>query len=151
MSATSYHRWHSPIDGTIKYIEQIPGSYYSQTYDIQDDCASPNMSQGYISHVAARALVIIEAKNKDIGYLGFLSIGMSEVSSNDVTVELGAEIKRGDSLGMFHFGGSTHCLLFNKDLNVKFFLKEEPGLDARNIQLRKKLATVSVKKLKRRL
>ena len=104
------------------------------------------MSQGYITHVAARALVIIEAKNKDIGYLGFLSIGMSEVSSNDVTAAIGSEIKRGDPLGMFHFGGSTHCLLFNKDLKVEFFLGQEPGLDAHNIQLRKKLATVIPKR-----
>ena len=145
LSATSYHCWHSPIDGIVRYVENIPGSYYSQTYDIQNDYASPNMSQGYITHVAARALVIIEAKNKDIGYLGFISVGMSEVSSNEVTAKVGTEIKKGGPLGMFHFGGSTHCLLFRHGLKVDFFLGQEPGLDAHNIQLRKKIATVSVK------
>jgi len=145
LSATSYHCWHSPIDGVVKYIEQIPGSYYSQTYDIQDDYASPNMSQGYITHVAARAFVVIEAKNKDLGYLGFLSIGMSEVSSNDVTAAIGTELKRGDPLGMFHFGGSTHCLFFRPGVKVDFCLGQEPGLDAHNIQLRKKIASFTVK------
>ena len=145
LSATSYHCWHSPIDGVVKYIEKIPGSYYSQTYDIQNDYASPNMSQGYITHVAARAFVVIEAKNKDLGYLGFLSIGMSEVSSNDVTAAIGTELKRGDPLGMFHFGGSTHCLLFRPGVKVDFCLGQEPNLESHNIQLRKKIASFTVK------
>ncbi|KAJ7388297.1 hypothetical protein OS493_038666 [Desmophyllum pertusum] len=41
LSATSYHRWHSPVSGTIYKTELVDGSYYSQTYNIQDDPASP--------------------------------------------------------------------------------------------------------------
>lgn len=28
LSALSYHRWHAPIDGTIKDVYKIPGTYY---------------------------------------------------------------------------------------------------------------------------
>jgi len=146
LSALSYHRWHSPISGTIIDTELIDGSYYSQTFDIQDDVASPNMSQGYITSVAARAAVYIMADNPDIGIVCFLSIGMAEVSSNEVTVSKGQHVNKGDELGMFHFGGSTHCLIFRKELDVQFDFPPNTiiGLDASNIPLRRKIATVKL-------
>ena len=151
LSATSYHRWHSPISGTIIETELIPGSYYSQTYNIQDDSGAPNMSQGYITQVAARATIFIMADNPDIGILCFVSVGMSEVSSNEITVEKGQHINKGDQLGMFHFGGSTHCIIYRPELDVTFDLGEKedgtpntPGLDSVNIPLREKIATVKL-------
>jgi len=146
LSALSYHRWHSPISGTIIDTELIDGSYYSETHNIQDDCAAPNMSQGYITSVAARAAVYIMADNPAIGVLCFLSIGMAEVSSNEITVTKGQHVTKGEQLGMFHFGGSTHCLIFRKGLLVDFDLSpnDSPSLDAVNIPLRRKIATVKL-------
>ena len=144
LSATSYHRWHSPVSGTIRKTQLIPGSYYSQTHDIQDDPASPNMSQGYICHVAARGIVYIDADNPAIGLMCFVSIGMSEVSSNEITVAEGDKVKKGDELGMFHFSGSTHCLIFRPGVNVVFDTHgQTPGLDSKNIKLGAKIATIS--------
>ena len=69
LSATSYHRWHSPVSGTIYKIELVDGSYYSQTITIKDDPASPNMSQAYLAQVAARGIIYIQADNPDIGLM----------------------------------------------------------------------------------
>lgn len=143
LSATSYHRWHSPVSGTIFKTELVDGSYYSQTYDIQDDPASPNMSQGYLAQVAARGIVYIEADNPDIGLMCFVSIGMSEVSSNEITVKEKDRVKKGDQLGMFHYGGSTHCLIFRPEVKIEFDTRgQQPGLDAHNIPVKAKIATV---------
>ena len=143
LSATSYHRWHSPVTGTIYKTELVDGSYYSQTHNIQDDPASPNMSQGYLAQVAARGIVYIKADNPDIGLMCFVSIGMSEVSTNEITVEEGKKVKKGDQLGMFHFGGSTHCLIFRPGVNVEFDTRDQtPGLDTHNIPVKAKIATV---------
>ena len=49
-------------------------------------------------------------------------VGMAEVSSNDITVREGQHVKKGDQLGMFHFGGSTHCLIFRPHVKLKFDL-----------------------------
>jgi len=146
LSALSYHRWHSPISGTIVDRELIDGTYYSQTFDIQDDCASPNMSQGYITQVATRAAIYIMADNPAIGIVCFLSIGMAEVSSNEITVAKGQHVNKGEQLGMFHFGGSSHCLIFRKELDVQFDISPntKPSLDAVNIPLRRKIATVKL-------
>ena len=143
LSATSYHRWHSPVSGTIYKTELVDGSYYSQTHNIRDDPASPNMSQGYLAQVAARGIVYINADNPDIGLMCFVSIGMSEVSSNEITVKEGDKVKKGDQLGMFHFGGSTHCLIFRPGVRVEFDTRgQAPGLDTYNIPVKSKIAEV---------
>ena len=111
LSATSYHRWHSPVSGTI-YKTELDGSYYSQTHNIQDEPTSLKMSQGYLAQVASRGIIYIMAHNPDIGLMCFVTIGMSEVSSNEITVKVGDKVKTGDQLGMFHYGGSKHCLIF---------------------------------------
>ncbi|XP_073238502.1 uncharacterized protein [Porites lutea] len=143
LSATSYHRWHSPVSGTIYKTELVDGSYYSQTYNIQDDPASPDMSQGYLAQVAARGIIYIMADNPDIGLMCFVAIGMSEVSSNEITVKEGDKVKKGDQLGMFHYGGSTHCLIFRPEVKIEFDTRSQtPGLDTDNIPVRAKIATV---------
>lgn len=144
LSATCYHRWNSPVDGTIIETELIDGSYYSQTYNIQDDTSAPNASQGYCTQVASRGAIYIMSDNPVIGIMCFLSIGMSEVSSNEITVCKGQRIRKGEQLGMFHFGGSSHVLIFRPGLELKFDLghNDKPGLDTVNIPLRQKLATV---------
>ena len=143
LSATSYHRWHSPVSGTIYKTELVDGSYYSQTHNIQDDPASPNMSQGYLAQVAARGIIYILADNPDIGLMCFVAIGMSEVSSNEITVKEGDKVKKGDQLGMFHYGGSTHCLIFRPEVKIEFDTRgQTPGLDTDNIPVRAKIATV---------
>ena len=73
----------------------------------------------------------------------FVSIGMSEVSSNEITVEEGHKVKKGDQLGMFHFGGSTHCLIFRPEVKIEFDTRgQEPGLDTGNIPVKAKIAKV---------
>ncbi len=114
LSAMKYHRWHSPVTGTIKkaYIKQ--GTYYSGIESQGVDPASPDQSQGYIAHVATRAIILIEADNPKIGLMGVMPIGMAEVSSCvlDEKIKPGYKIKKGEELGYFQFGGSTHCLIF---------------------------------------
>ena len=45
---------------------------------------------------------------------------MFEVSTCQVVVQEGDVLNNGDELGMFHFGGSSHCLIFQKDAKIKF-------------------------------
>lgn len=126
LSATKYHRWHSPVNGTIKKIVQIPGTYYAESpatgFKDPDgpDPAGPNNSQAFITAIAARALVFIEANNPSIGLMCFVAVGMAEVSTCEVTIKEGEKVAKGDQIGMFHFGGSTHCLIFRPETKVTF-------------------------------
>jgi phosphatidylserine decarboxylase len=143
LSALSYHRWHAPVSGRIVKTQVIEGTYYSETLAEGADAAGPNDSQGYIAEIATRALIFIEADNPKIGLMCFMAIGMAEVSTCDITVTEGQHVKKGEQLGMFHFGGSTHCLFFQPDVMLKFDLQgQTPGLDSQNIPVRSKIAAV---------
>ncbi|KAI1779461.1 Alpha/Beta hydrolase protein [Hypoxylon cercidicola] len=67
LSATSYHRWHSPVTGKVIYADVIDGTYFSEptitgfTNPDGPDGAGPDQSQGYITHVATRAVFLIDA------------------------------------------------------------------------------------------
>jgi phosphatidylserine decarboxylase len=114
LSATDYHRWHSPVAGTIVRAFVQEGTYYSEPDSEGADAVEPKNSQSYLAHVAARAVIVIEADNPVIGQLAFVPVGMSEVSSCliDPQVQPGYHVAKGEELGFFQFGGSTHCLVF---------------------------------------
>jgi phosphatidylserine decarboxylase len=126
LSALKYHRWSSPVNGIIDKIVHVPGTYYAEspvmgfTNPEGPDPAAPNLSQAYITNIAARAVIYIKADNPDIGLMAFVAVGMCEVSTCEVTVKQGSRVKKGDQLGMFHFGGSTHCLIFRPGVNITF-------------------------------
>lgn len=151
LSALSYHRWHAPVSGKIVKAYVVDGTYYSeplfeglwdgdkgQKQDI--DASGEVMTQEYLTCLATRAIIFIECDNPAIGLMAFLGVGMCEVSTCDITVKQGQRVKKGDQLGMFHFGGSTHCLLFRKGVNLASF----PSTDLqRNVPVNGKLAVAS--------
>ena len=154
LSALSYHRWHSPVSGTIVRAYNVPGTYYSANYfegfpnpDAGPDAVAPNNSQAYITQVAARAVIFIDADERDIGLLGFVAVGMCECSSNEITVAEGQHVNAGEQIGTFHFGGSTHCLLFRKGVEVVFAREPNNGSEynpppEHNMPLRSAIARV---------
>jgi phosphatidylserine decarboxylase len=149
LSALSFHRWNSPVSGTIRKAYVVNGSYYLENlYEgfknpKGADPSAPNDSQPFLTAVATRALIFIEADNPKIGLMCVIPVGMAEVSSCEITVKTGQRVKKGDQLGMFHFGGSTHCLVFRKGVNLKFnFYGQTPSLDANNMRLNTALAKV---------
>ncbi len=148
LSATHYHCWHSPVDGTIDDVKLVPGTYYAEINEFPYDSAGPNDSQAYITHVAARAIIMIEADNKDIGMVCFMPVGMSEVSSCDVTVKKGNRVKKGDFLGKFLFGGSTHCLIFEPNVIEEFAIDAIPAPDFNDSAIQKVGSKLAVAKKK---
>lgn len=149
LSAESFHRWHSPVDGRIKTVydtvdhRPFNSTYYSEMIPpnpLDEDDAGPNESQGYISNVATRGIIEITAA---FGDMCVIPIGMAECATCDITVSEDDPIKKGEQIGMFHFGGSTHLLVFQKDINLLFdYHGQHPNLNASNIPVNSKIATV---------
>ena len=86
------------------------------------------------------------ADNPDIGLIAFTSVGMGEVLSNDIRVKAGDHVKKGDEIGMFHFGGSTYCLVFQPWVKIMFDIHGDTsgtsnGLSS--ISVKSKIAFVS--------
>ncbi|KOS38665.1 hypothetical protein ACN38_g10511 [Penicillium nordicum] len=128
LSALSYHGWHSPVSGTIIRVRYIDGSYFSQLP--MSDPLAMEKSQCYLANVATRAVVIIETPEPSIGLVCFIAVGMGEVSSCVATVREGDHVEAGDDIGGFHYGGSTHCLVFSGKTHVEF--EEHVGDEGRS-------------------
>jgi phosphatidylserine decarboxylase len=131
LGPTYYHRWHSPVNGKVVKTVLVPGLYYAQapamgflepedlgdgnpevSLNFDPDPNVPSRSQSFVTTTATRALMFIEADNPKIGLMCLMAVGMAEVSTCEITVKEGQRIRKGDEMGMFHFGGSTYCMLF---------------------------------------
>jgi phosphatidylserine decarboxylase len=161
LSADSYHNWHAPVDGT--YVQDpkiIPGTYYSEPlmwgFD-QDgnpvpqkpDSGADALSQGYISSVAVRGVAVIQADNPAIGLMAIITIGMAEVSSIEFDYPKNnpnPKFSKGDEIGRFHFGGSTHCLIFGRHVNLAWKQQAIPSTDVtkpgNSVPVKSAIATV---------
>ncbi|GLB42661.1 putative phosphatidylserine decarboxylase [Lyophyllum shimeji] len=123
LAHTQYHRWHTPVNGTVLETQLVPGTYYSQSPIRGIDPSAPSAlrnCQGYLTAVATRAMIYIQADNPSIGLMCFMAVGMAEVSSCEIAVQKGAKVVQGDELGTFHYGGSTYCLIFRPETKIQF-------------------------------
>jgi phosphatidylserine decarboxylase len=148
LSATNYHRWHSPVAGTIVRAFVQEGTYYSEADSEGKDAVEPTNSQSYLAHVATRAIILIEADDPVIGLMAFVPVGMSDVSSCIINPNVTPDhhVGKGEELGHFQYGGSTHCLVFRPGTIAEFTLSAIPqphDPKAPLVLVRSKLATAN--------
>jgi phosphatidylserine decarboxylase len=101
-----------------------------------------------LAHVAARAIILIDADDPVIGLVAFVPIGMSDVSSCIIhsNVKPGYHVAKGEERGHFQYGGSTHCVVFRPGAIAEFTLAAIPqplGPNAPLVLVRLKLATAN--------
>ncbi|KAJ7451652.1 phosphatidylserine decarboxylase [Mycena latifolia] len=131
LSPADYHRWRSPVAGKIVRADVIPGSYYAVLPDGGAEEGDPDLepgspygalirSQPWLTVAATRAIIYIQSDNPKIGLVGFIGVGMAEVSTCQLSVKAGQRVKKGAEIGMFRFGGSSHTLIFGPNVNIKF-------------------------------
>ena len=147
-SAMDYHRWHSPVAVTIFRAFFGTGSCFCVAVSVDCVVVDPPASQPYLAHVAVRAIILIEADDPVIGLVAFVAIGMGEVSSCviDEKVTPGYHVAKGEELGYFQFGGSTHCLVFRPGAIAGFALTAIPQPyhpDASQVLVRSQLAVAN--------
>lgn len=145
LSALNYHRWHSPVSGTIVRAYVQPGTYFSEDDAEGEEAVEAAASQGYLAHVATRAIILIQADNPAIGLIAVIPVGMVEVSSCLIGEDIvpGHHVRKGDELGRFQFGGSTECIVFRPGAIAEFSLDAlpQPGDEhPSTIRVRSKLA-----------
>jgi phosphatidylserine decarboxylase precursor len=113
LSPQDYHRYHSPVTGTIKEFRRVPGEYYVVGL-IALRC---NVN---ILTLNARDYVVIDTA--EFGEVLFVAIGATEVGTVYIHEKFrnsGAKINKGEELGIFQFGGSAIIVAF-KNGRIKF-------------------------------
>jgi phosphatidylserine decarboxylase len=120
LSAFNYHRWHAPVSGMVICAYPVGGTYYSVADSEGEDPAGLNDSQGYITSVAARAVIVIDCDDPAIGKVACIFVGMADVSSCAIDALPGQRVSKGDELGFFQYGGSTCCVILQPKVRAEF-------------------------------
>ncbi|KAF9237631.1 Phophatidylserine decarboxylase-domain-containing protein [Melanogaster broomeanus] len=128
-----YHRWHSPVDGRVVDVQVVPGTYYAGRLDDDQDPDVISRSQAFVTAISTRALIFIESDNVNIGLMCFVGVGLGEISTTKVEVREGDVLKKGDELGSFRFGGSTHLLIFRPETQLTLLDGPEDPEEARQV------------------
>ncbi|KAI0364493.1 hypothetical protein BV20DRAFT_974427 [Pilatotrama ljubarskyi] len=105
LAPQDYHRFHSPVDGTIGPMTDIAGEYYT---------VNPQAIRSALDVYGENVRKIVPIDSPQFGRVMCVCIGAMMVGSIHVTVEEGQEVKRGQEFGYFAFGGSTIVVLFEK-------------------------------------
>lgn len=122
LDAENYHRYHSPVDGKVIHQSIANGTYYLIQYFDKNFCGQNQVikSEEFLSNIQTRAIIIYETK--ELGLVAMVCIGMVEVSSCVILDNL-KNVKKGQEVGYFQYGGSTIALIFEKDYPLKFHVK----------------------------
>lgn len=112
LDGKNYHRFRSPIAGTVRKVSIIEGLMFSNAEAVGEDLTAGTYSQAYMSCVNTRSLVFIESDAPTLGLVCLVAVGISEVSSISISVQGGHRVEKGDELGYFSYGGSSVCLIF---------------------------------------
>ncbi|NNG16345.1 MAG: phosphatidylserine decarboxylase [Gemmatimonadales bacterium] len=144
LSGANYHRWRSPVKGTILSQTIVEGLMFSELHAEGFDQSAGTLSQGYQASVNTRGLVFIQADDPTIGLVCVMPIGITEISSISFCRDpkTNPRVEKGDELGWFSYGGSTLCLVFRKEA-IKEFLWQWPPPDPKNpptVQVRGQIA-----------
>ena len=115
LSAHDYHRYHVPVGGVVKEIRAIQGKVVLDVIKKDDGSLDMVDGTGY-QFTQARGLIVIDSP---VGLVAVLPIGMGQVSSVNLTAEVGATLAKGEEFGYFTFGGSDIIVMFEADSNLK--------------------------------
>ncbi|GAA3962817.1 phosphatidylserine decarboxylase [Mucilaginibacter dorajii] len=121
LSPFDYHRFHTPVSGTVLDLAAVQGKVYLAVDIADNQFDAPDSSEDGYEFSQARGVLVIDTSTSgsNIGLVATVPIGMCQVSSVTMyTAELqGAEVVKGQEFGHFAFGGSDIIMLFEQPLN----------------------------------
>jgi phosphatidylserine decarboxylase len=112
LAPQDYHRFHAPVDCTIGKHKDIVGNLYTvNPMAVREklDVFTQNK----------RSVMALHTPNCPRPIL-FVAVGAMLVGSIAFTVEEGQQVKKGQDMGYFAYGGSTVIILFPEELGLEF-------------------------------
>lgn len=107
LAPQDYHRWHSPVDGRIESITEIPGTYYTVNPQAINQAGTMDV------FCENRRSVMIVRRSATSSPIAIIAVGAMLVGSIKYNpgIATGVDVKRGQCLGAFQYGGSTVIVL----------------------------------------
>jgi phosphatidylserine decarboxylase len=109
LAPQDYHRWHAPVSGTVRGINDIPGAYYTVNPQAINE---PGTLDVFCEN--KRSVMTLERSSTG-SPIAIVAVGAMLVGSikyvNGVD-KIGSQVRRGQCLGAFYYGGSTVIVLY---------------------------------------
>jgi len=107
LAPQDYHRFHAPVDGKVVSISPVVGKQYWTVNPVAINSPVNVFGEN------VRRVCLIESPT--VGKVAYICVGATMVASIVYTgMQEGNEVKKGDDLGTFKFGGSTVICVFEK-------------------------------------
>ncbi|RBR24479.1 uncharacterized protein FIESC28_02675 [Fusarium coffeatum] len=114
LNTFNYHRQHAPVSGKVVEVKSIQGAAYlevnAKCERVRKMCGTDAPDSPGYQFLQTRGLCVID--NPVLGLVAVLPIGMAQVSSVKMTARVGDELKKGDEISYFQFGGSDVICVF---------------------------------------
>ena len=108
LSPQDYHRYHSPVRGTVSWFKRIPGQYYQ---------VDPVCLQSDVDILTENARCCVCIDTVEFGKVLYVAIGATNVGTveiNEKCQTANSQIEKGEEVGLFQFGGSSIIVAFEK-------------------------------------
>ncbi len=115
LSVNDYHRYHTPVAGTVVEVKKIAGRTW--TNEIEKFLGNKTVDDIGFQFKQTRGFIIL--KTNTIGFVAVIPVGMGFVSSVNFTVNEGIQLSKGEEFGFFANGGSDIIMLFEPG-RIKF-------------------------------
>ncbi|OQN95619.1 hypothetical protein B0A48_18218 [Cryoendolithus antarcticus] len=102
LAPQDYHRFHIPVDGVMGKPKLIDGEYYT---------VNPMAIRSALDVYGENIRVVVPIDTVSHRRVMVICVGAMMVGSTVITREPGDNVRRGEELGYFKFGGSTILLL----------------------------------------
>lgn len=123
LQAWNYHRFHAPLAGQVLEAQKIPGHVWLDVTEIDGELVAYPAPGFQVEQDRAR--VVMQTPR---GLMAVIPVGMGHISSVTLSTEAGANLRKGDELGYFQFGGSDIVLLFDTP-ELEFAVDEQQERD----------------------
>jgi phosphatidylserine decarboxylase len=120
LDVNDYHRFHAPVDGVLREMRRVPGVSAGGGYTMWDNDSKLYYYQNDLGFQMVETRLCAIIQTEQYGYVAMLPVGMSQICSVNWIPELhvGQQLRRGDEMGFFQFGGSDVVLIFQKGIEV---------------------------------
>ena len=110
LAPQDYHRWHAPVSGTVETINDIPGAYYTVNPQAINESGTLDV---FCENKRSVMLLKRSSTGSPIAIIAVGAMLVGTIKYNE-GVEVGANVRRGQCLGAFYYGGSTVIVLYPK-------------------------------------
>ena len=101
LAPQDYHRWHSPVSGSVETIKNIPGAYYTVNPQAINE---PGMLDVFCENKRSVMTVKRSATGSRIAIIAVGAMLVGSIKYVDGVDQPGTNVRRGQCLGAFYYG-----------------------------------------------